>query len=57
MPPKTRKTAQEKPVPVKLDAESLRKADAEASKWQAAVERGTAKLECISASDFQIRLR
>lgn len=57
MTPKTPQTPRTKPVPVKLDAEALKRADAEAAKWQAAVERGTATLERISAEDFQIRLR
>jgi hypothetical protein len=47
----------QKPVPVKLSAEDLRRADAEASEWREAVQSGTAKLERVSAEDLQIRLR
>lgn len=43
--------------PIQLTAEDLKRAAEEADEWRAAVREATAKLERITASDMQIRLR
>jgi hypothetical protein len=51
------KLAMDLPPPPTLSPQDLQRLDAEASAWRAAVDRGTASLEKLTAEDLRIRLR
>jgi hypothetical protein len=51
------KLATNLPAPPTLSSEDLQQIRAEGLAWSAAVERGTASLERLTADDLRIRLR
>lgn len=51
------KVARDLPAPPTLTAEDLRRIDAETDLWRAAVAKGTASLERLTAEDFRARYR